>query len=1114
MEARGADARRTEAAVPEARPAPPRGTRVLLAACFFISGGAALVYEVLWSRHLQLLFGSTTESVAVVLAVFMAGLGLGAHRIGRIADRARSPMALYGLLEIGVGIWALATEPLLAAARAAWLAGAAHLGATGPVATLLKLVLASAVLLPPATLMGGTLPALVRATAGVDAGIDAGIDEGKRADGARSQTALLYALNTLGAVLGTLAAGLFLVEALGLSLSMRLTAVTNLGVGALVFVRARRTRGHPMPANETPPVDRRAGGTLKLIASSAAGRYALGALALSGAVTMLYEVVFTRVLGLVFGVSSYAFTAVLAAFLVGLGLGALWAKRIGRGAPPSTGTIALAQIGLGLAGVLALAAIPLVPRLVLYLRQVPQLGFWEVLAAKSAIAAALLLPIALVAGLATPLALEALATAHAGERLGRVLGDAYMVNTAGTIGGSLLAGFLLVAKLGTQNSLRVGALASLVVGLAGALGRDRRLAGALAAVAGIVLAAQVPRWPDSTFLVSDSYAHPKVQPTRLALERLLASEPRERLYFAEGREATVAVLGSPEARTLLVNGHPDASDGDDMATQFLLGALPAAAHPRPEQVMVVGFGSGVTAAATLRLPEVRHVDVVELEPAVLGAAPLFHHVNRAVESDPRVRVVLADARSFTLAAADRYDLIVSEPSNPWRAGVAALFTAEYYRAASTALRPGGLFAQWVQLYGLTEGTLKMILRTLGSVFPELQVWYLDAGNVVVLGSAAPMPIDAARMEALFAGPFRDEARRHARIQLPGEIWARFLLDTAGARAFAEAGGDLAIHTDDEPLLEFEAARGLSDSDGRNPHRLIAAKLARYDRGPLPPLPPIAGERPAPAAPWLGMAQILLVAGRDAVRADDARAAIARAVAADPSRAVLARAADLLLALGDSAAAEPLVDRARAAPSSDASTGAEGGSVTALAEVTARLRAAQHREAEALVALEAAGAPEGRRGVDRLAYLVAVGRGDDALAQAERSLGEARLGAEVDPHEVSRIYDQLELLATGSIDPLRIAAVVERYPGEGFPTKPRAALLAGLYDRAGRAEDALARAETALGPSRLDPDLLTLELSLLLRLGRTDEAMAVEQRLRTLAPERLRPRLPRALLPMP
>jgi len=1065
-----------------------RLTRALLAGCFFVSGGAGLVYEVLWSRHLHLLFGSTTESVAVVLATFMAGLGLGAHLLGGVVDRSRSPMRLYGLLEAGVGLYAFATGPLIALARAAYAACAHHLPPGSQLATIVKLILAAVVLLPPATLMGGTLPALARATS----------ESGERA---RRQVGLLYALNTLGAVFGTLLTGFVLVETLGLATSMQLTAIVNLGVGLLVIARSRRI---PEAAPATEPAATGSDGAL----STAALKYAFAGLSVAGATTMLYEVVFTRVLGLVFGVSSYAFTIVLAVFLAGLALGALAAHALARRRAPRPWDFALSQLALGLLAVATAAAVPSVPRLVMIARQVPELGFWAVLEVKAAIAVALLLPLAFAAGLGTPLLLAALAGDLA--RLGRRVGDAYMVNTAGTIAGSLATGFVLVARLGTQGSLRAAALANLALGAAGALAlpsrnrRSRALALGLAAL-GAIGAIGSARWPIATFLLSDTHAHPRVSTTRLAFETKLSSGPRELDFFAEGREGTVAVVAAREARSLLVNGHPDASDREDMATQLMLGFVPLAALRRPEDVLVIGFGSGVTAATALRVPEVRAVDVVELERAVLDAAPWFHHVNRAAERDPRLRAIHDDARSFVAATDRAYDAIVSEPSNPWRAGVATLFTAEFYASARARLKPGGVFAQWVQLYALGDGTLKMILHTLAESFPELQVWWLDPGNVVVLGSTEPLALDPARIARLLAGPLGADVERYAHVARPDELYARFLLDGAGVRRFVGEQGALAANTDDQPFLEFEAPRGLFEADGQNNLRLLAAKLAGAATAPLPSLPPLlaGGDAPAPDLLWAGVAWMYQAAERPL----DARAAAERALLHRPGPFVLARLADVALLGGDLNRADALVAAAaRASPAN-----ADAAAAPYLATVTARLRIKEHRAAEALAACDAAGGLDGKLGVERLTVLAGVGRAEEAYAQAARSLSNARLGSEVESQEVGAIYDALLGLARGGGDPQRIAKIIEDHPGDGFPAYPRERTLAFLSGYAKRPAEALAHARAALAVGAFDAEMLEVAARALVELGRADEARALEEKLKWLAPSSLRERVPSPLL---
>ena len=278
----------------------------------------------------------------------------------------------------------------------------------------------------------------------------------------------------------------------------------------------------------------------------------------------------------------------------------------------------------------------------------------------------------------------------------------------------------------------------------------------------------------------------------------------------------------------------------------------------------MGLASGVTAGTAARVPDVMRVDVVELEPAMARAAAFFGHVNFGVLSNPKVNRIADDARSFVRTVPRRWDVVVSEPSNLWRPGVASLFTADFYADARKVLKPRGLFAQWVQTYGLGFDSLRRVLATFGGTFPEVQVWWVDGGNLVLLGSDAPMPLLGLRMEALFGGLFADETRRFAGAASPAELGARFLLGTAEVEAVA-AGAP--VHTDDRPSLEFEAVKGLFTAKGGNGLRLLQEKLGR-GVGP----PPHAGEPASAVETWRGLAGMYESIGELAL----ARAAALRA----------------------------------------------------------------------------------------------------------------------------------------------------------------------------------------------------------------------------------------------
>jgi spermidine synthase len=1040
--------------------------RPFLAVCFFLTGASGLVYEVLWSRHLTLLFGSTTEAVSVVLATFMTGLGLGAHLLGRRIDRSPSPLRIYAALEIGVGAYALLTGPLLSGVGLVYGAIASRTELAAGSSTLLKALLSAAVLLVPSLLMGGTLPALVRAVS-------------DSPESARRLLPFLYALNTLGALAGTLAAGLLFLEVFGLTRTMLICATVNVGVGALVLARSR---GAPGAARASEDLD--VLGPLRTLSGSPAGRFALFGLLVSGATTMIYEIVETRVLALVFGVSSYAFTIVLAVFLGGLGLGALACALLTVLRAPRLLDFAVAQAGVALAAVAGVALMPVVPRVLAYVRQVPELGFWSVLSIKALLAALILFPLAFFSGLGVPLLIDAVADDLG--RLGRTIGGSYLVNTIGTVAGSLAAGFLLIPAFGTEGSMRGAILVNLAAaGIGGLiLIRSPRLRLATAAgIAAIALTSLLPaRWPRALFLNSDTTARaPKA--TKFEIEALLSGSPREVLFFREGKSATVGVTQFAE-RTLLVGAHPDASDHGDMETQTLLAFVPLAAHPHPEEVFVVGFGSGVTADAATRFPEVTRVDVAELEPAVVEASPLFHHVNHAVEKNPKTRVLIDDARSILGATPRRYDVVISEPSNPWRAGVANLFTADFYRSARRVLKEGGVFGQWTQLYFLPTSSLKMILRTYLSVFPEVQVWWLDQGDIVILGSEKPLPLSRKRIDALLNGEFREDRRRFAKIGTAAEFYSRFLAGTDGVKRFVADEADL--HTDDRPLLEFEAPRGLFMANDPNALRLLFLKLKS---GLLPP--PLLDDPPSPDEAWLGIAALYRAAGSP----NEAREATRRALALHATPLALVRTGVIELEAGRPGDAANLLARA------DEEKDALPDDVATEREVLrARLLMRQGRFQEAAAVLEASGRLEEPEGVELATALAERGLSEPALALAERLLGKARLGGPIGAPEVASLYDILRNIGLRS-DPKPPLRLVEASPNpsRGFSSNYRNLTLAVLYERAGRPADAVAACERATAGGLLNLNLLAVQARSLHALGRPVEERRIRERLRELAP---------------
>jgi spermidine synthase len=758
--------------------------------CFLVSGATGLLYQVLWTRALSLIFGHTVFAVTTVLAAFMAGLGLGSFLGGRVADRRRDRLAIYGWLELGIGLSCLATPLLFAWAEQIYLALSRALGLAPAGLTAMQFLLAFAILLVPTTLMGATLPAVSRLMV-------------REAGRAGRRVGTLYALNTLGAALGAFGGGFLLLPALGIQATLRLAAVANVGIGLLGLAFQRRldrlgipdapgSGGEPRPAAVAAPH----------------ARLVVAAFAISGAASMIYEVAWTRALSLILGSSTYAFSTMLVAFLLGLAGGsAAFARWLGgRAAAPSH--FAWLQFGIGAGALLMVPAFEAMPELFVGAFRISA-GPAFLHAVQFAISLALLLIPTLLIGATFPCAVGVVAGSLAG--LGRDVGRAYAANTAGAIGGTLAAGFLLIPGLGLQGTLKAAMLvnfgaAALLLALAGTgpgarAGAARALLPALAAAGTLAL----PAWSQAVMTSGPAiYSRMFAEiPVGAPVRGWAARHPV--LFYEDGISATVSVHRAGPIVFLRVNGKTDASTDRDMQTQLLLAHLPLLLHDDPGEVLVIGLGSGVTAGAAVQHP-VRRVDVVEIEPAVIRAAAFFGVENRGVLADPRVRLHVADARNFLLASPRQYDVIISEPSNPWIEGMGNLFSVEFYRLARQRLRPEGIMVQWVQGYGLRPDDFRMVANTFRVAFPRAGLWSPAPRDFLLLAREGGLPISLERLRARVASrpAVAADLRRIGR-ERPDALLADLLLDEAALARLADGAG---LNTDDLPRLEYAASRSL------------------------------------------------------------------------------------------------------------------------------------------------------------------------------------------------------------------------------------------------------------------------------------------------------------------
>lgn len=754
--------------------------RVVVNGLFLLSGIIGLIHEIVWIRLFSLGFGNTAQALSTVLSVYLGGLALGAFAAGRLRTTdGRKGLRLYGLTEVLVGVYSCAipwliqfTQPLL---RVIYGTGEGTLIET----LLIRLVLCSAVLLPATILMGATLPLLAGwiASAGAE-------DTGGGIE-------FLYALNLAGAATGALLSGFAVLPAFGFMRTLLLGCALNglLGIAALVAGRDT-TAAKDRPA---------AVGKLRATQSRSTEVYStrlwIAAAFISGFACMLYEVVWSRIYALLFGPTASTLTVVLAAFLIGLTGGAILAAWPRRGLINwmCTGQfVSLACLGW------AAAAAGNLPGTIADWVRMHSSRPSQIEEMKALLLTANLLPLTIAVGLTFPLILRMALPREVGwaRRIGGVFG----INTTGGIVGSLLTGWLMIPWIGTEKTLFLGALLNGALGLA-LLHRVRpgwtKPALVLTPAALIVGAVLLPRW-NMTAMTGGAYKYAPYYDT----SDLHPFDRDDLVFLREGVSGTVAVKKESGALLLSIDGKVDASDaGGDLLTEKLLAHIPLMLNPNARKVCLIGLASGVTAGAILTHP-VDSLDVLELSRDVVSASHFYDAMNLRPLDDRRVSLIVNDGRNHLALTSSRYDTIISEPSNPWIAGMDSLFTRDFFRLARNRLNPGGQFAQWFHIYNMPRDDLESLLRSFSDVFPSAILWQMNDGDVLLTGFAdsssdrrteAPVPAAAAA----------DLSR--VGVADPALLWNMYVMRDGDIRRFA---GDAPPNTDDDPRLEFHGQRDL------------------------------------------------------------------------------------------------------------------------------------------------------------------------------------------------------------------------------------------------------------------------------------------------------------------
>lgn len=718
-------------------------------ALFFFSGIAGLVYQVLWLRRLSLVFGVTVYAASTVLAAFMAGLAIGSLLAGYVLRRRIPPLLAFGAAEILIGVTGFASPYLLSAASALYAALQAAAPESLGLLTVARLASSLAILVVPTALMGMTLPLLSAAVSATHTSI-------------ASRISLLYAVNTAGAMVGTVLTGFLLIPAIGVQRAFMTAAAVNVAVGALALWAGR---GHGPAA--PPETD---GAILSPPALSRLPLLLAVVVAISGFASLGLEILWFRLMLQFVVATTEAFTAMLATVLFGIALGGFLAARILRTGARATMWLAVVQAATGLATVASMSFL-----LWTIAADWKTTGLW------TAVLIAIL-PAAIAMGVGFPLALGLVTGGSAGghdrAEIGRRVGVMYALNVAGAIAGSLAAGFLLLPWLGAQQALI--AVAGLYVG-SGLLVAARAGRPAMLAV-GLIAIAFVP------------VARGTADPFTVAIDRRYGNSQQE-IWRDEGAQTAVSVRASRFQRVLYLDGLHQANDQPPMVELHrAIGHLPMVLHGAPRDVLVVGMGGGATPGAVSQYPEAE-VLVVELSASVRRAAPFFAHVNYDLLERPNVTVRIDDGRNFLSLTNRRFDVITADIIQPGHAGAGHVYSREYFELVRRALKDDGLVLQWIGHRPSIEYGL--IMRTFLAVFPDATLWY--DGNFMI-GSRLPLTIAPDRFARLRATPVTRAALDAVGLTSFAALRSWY---TGGAAEMRAVIGPGPVLTDDRPLVEYQ-----------------------------------------------------------------------------------------------------------------------------------------------------------------------------------------------------------------------------------------------------------------------------------------------------------------------
>ena len=777
---------------------------------FFLSGAAALIYQVVWVRSLTLIFGGSHLAVTAVLSIFMAGLAIGGYTIGKYVDQVRKPLRLYGLLELGIALFALVFMGLMKLYPSIYIPLAQGKDNAHVYLLFIRVLFSVVALIIPTTLMGGTLPVLSRFVS-------------RQPRTLRNYLSFLYGINTLGAVLGATAAGFLFLRLYSVNTTLTIAILTNAFIGiAALLLQGKAATGlasGPSVLEESDVLSQAESTGLsqsQCIENAFPLKLVLWGIGVSGFCALGYEVLWSRILTIVVGASVYSFTIMLVAFLAGIALGSeaygllpRFFKIKDKGMNRSILWFGGVQVIIGVTALLVTIYIRDIPansiRIQNYFLEMGIRSFGVRVWSNFTLAFFYMVVPAFFMGVAFPLA----GKIHAEYRkmVGGAVGEILAYNTMGAILGAAISGYIMIYLFGIERSLQMLTVINIGFGLLVFFSlRNINLLNwgmaGLAAAAVLFLALNqnaLRIWDMKYFAIFRNNQPQAFRTPEIVRE---AVENTDVLYYGEGVEAIVSSIKIKGGeQSFITNGRIEASTHlQGQQHLFALSHLPMLLHKKPKSVLVVGLGSGMTLGAISVHPSVERMILLEIEPKVMGVAKTFEKYNHHVLDHPKLKIIFNDGRNFLMTSNKKFDVITADPIHPWFRGAGYLYTTEYFKLASEHLLLGGVICQWLPIYEMTPGDLKSVVRTFGEHFRYTMLW-LTHYDAELVGSNSPILIDEAELEKRIAEPAIHSDLSRVMMGSATDFLSYFVMGTEGMKKFSDGG---IINTDNNLYLEFSA----------------------------------------------------------------------------------------------------------------------------------------------------------------------------------------------------------------------------------------------------------------------------------------------------------------------